>query len=104
MDKVLIGLFSIGGVEFAISFVCNEDTLNDLTSIAEQYELNMIFVGNLDDGEGCVGVISTDKDSENIDINGFLRVIREQGCWFPDHVKFDDGTRMLTFYHKETLS
>ena len=102
MDTVPMGLFSMGGVDFGISFVTSEHTLNDLKSVAGQHGLSLIFIGETDDGES-VGVLST-EDPAKVDINGFLKVIKKQNRWIPDHYRLDDGIRMLTFYGKETLS
>lgn len=98
-----IDLFSMGGLEFVISFVTREDTLNDLRSIAGQHGFKLIFAGKTDDEE-IISVLSRkDEEDKRPDINGFLTIIRKQDRWVPDMDKFEDY-RVMIFYHREVLS
>ena len=96
-------LFRMGGLEFGISFVTRENTLNDLRSIAGQHGFNLIFVGKTDDGE-IISVLSRkDEEDEYPDVNSLLTILRKQDRWKPTMDKIEDH-RMLIFYHKEVLS
>lgn len=98
-----IDLFRMGGLEFGISFVTRENTLNDLKSIAGQHGFKLAFAGKTDDEE-LISVLSRkDEEDKNPDINGFLTIIRKQDCWVPDMDKFEDY-RVMIFYHREVLS
>lgn len=103
MVTLPMDLFNMGGLEFGISFVTREETLNDLRSIAGQHGFKLIFAGKTDDEE-IISVLSRkDEEDKHPDINGFLTIIRKQDCWVPDMDKFEDY-RVMIFYHREVLS
>lgn len=102
MGALPMDTFRMGGIEFGISFVAREKSTNDLKSVAGQHGLKLNFVDDMENGD-MINVLSRKDEETDVDINGFLRIIRKQDCWVPDQARFD-GYRVMIFYHKEVLS
>ena len=103
MVTLPMDLFSMGGLEFGISFVSKEDTLNDLRSIAGQHGFKLIFVNKTDDGDAVTILARKDENEEYPDVNGLLTIIRKQDRWVPQMEKYED-IHMLVIFNKEVLS
>ena len=57
MDALPMDTFRMGGIEFGISFVAREKSVNDLKSVAGQHGLKLIFVDDLENGD-MINVLS----------------------------------------------